>query len=125
MRVMVVGGGGREHAIAWKLSMSPGVQKIYVAPGNGGTELIGQNIDLDVTEVVPLADLARRLDVGLVVVGPELPLALGIVDELRQLGVPAFGPTRMAAQIEASKAFAKDLMRRHGIPTAPLRSSPT
>ncbi|GBC84484.1 Phosphoribosylamine--glycine ligase [bacterium HR11] len=120
MRVMVVGGGGREHAIAWKLSMSPGVQKIYVAPGNGGTELIGQNIDLDVTEVVPLADLARRLDVRLVVVGPELPLALGIVDEMRSLGVPVFGPTRMAAQVETSKAFAKDLMRRHGIPTAPF-----
>lgn len=120
MRVMVVGGGGREHALAWKLSTSPGVQKIYVAPGNGGTELVGQNVDLDVTEIVPLADLARQLGVHLVVVGPELPLALGIVDELRNLGVPAFGPTRTAAQVETSKAFAKDLMRRHGIPTAPF-----
>ncbi|MCS7312971.1 MAG: phosphoribosylamine--glycine ligase, partial [Acidobacteria bacterium] len=120
MRVMIIGSGGREHAIAWKLSTSPGVQKIYVAPGNGGTGLIGQNIDLDVTEVVPLADLARRLDVSLVVVGPELPLALGIVDELRSLGVPVLGPTRMAAQVETSKAFAKDLMRRYAIPTAPF-----
>ncbi len=118
MRVMVVGSGGREHALAWKLAQSDNVRKIFIAPGNGGTARIGQNLELAVTEIVPLAEMAHRLNIDIVVIGPELPLALGIVDELTQLGVPAFGPTRLAAQIEASKAFAKEFMARHGIPTA-------
>ena len=118
MKVLVVGRGGREHAIAWKLALSPNVERVYIAPGNGGTSLIGENIDIDTIEIVRLSEFARDIGVGLVVVGPELPLALGLADELKSLGVPAFGPTRLAAQIEASKAFAKEFMSRHDIPTA-------
>ncbi len=115
---MVVGSGGREHALTWKLFESPNVDKIYIAPGNGGTEGLGTNVDIDVTEIVNLADFAASVKVDLVVVGPELPLALGLVDEMLNYGVPAFGPMKNASMIESSKVFAKEFMSRNGIPTA-------
>lgn len=116
MRVLVVGSGGREHAITWALTRSSQVREIAVAPGNAGTEDIARN--LDVTDIPGLVYFATRQQLDLVVVGPEEPLANGLVDALQAEGIPAFGPTQAAAQIEASKAFAKAFMQQHGIPTA-------
>jgi len=118
MKVLVIGGGGREHALAWKLAQSPKVQMVYVAPGNGGTALDLRLKNVPITDVKALADYAQAEKIGLTVVGPEAPLAAGVVDEFRSRGLRIFGPTRAAAQLESSKAFAKDFMRRHGIPTA-------
>lgn len=118
MNVLVIGGGGREHALAWKLAQSPKVQMVYVAPGNGGTALDVRLRNVPITDVKALADYAQAEKIGLTVVGPEAPLAAGVVDEFRARGLRVFGPTRAAAQLESSKAFAKDFMRRHGIPTA-------
>lgn len=119
--VLVVGRGGREHAIAWKLAQSPRVTRISVAPGNGGTEAIpiAQNLDIDATDVVSLLDFAETSPVDMTIVGPEEPLAGGLVDQFDAVGLPIFGPPRRAAMIEVSKSFAKDLMLQHGIPTAP------
>jgi len=118
MKVLVIGGGGREHAMAWKLAQSPKVQMVYVAPGNGGTatDIRLQNIAID--DVVALREWAMENKIGLTVVGPEVPLAAGVVDEFRAHGQRIFGPTKAAAQLESSKAFSKAFMRRHGIPTA-------
>ena len=118
MKLLVVGSGGREHALAWKLAQSPRVQKVYVAPGNGGTaaEPGVQNVPL--TEFAALIAFAKRERIQLTVVGPEAPLAAGIVDAFRAAGLRIFGPTRTAAQLESSKEFAKKFMVRHGIPTA-------
>jgi phosphoribosylamine--glycine ligase len=118
MKLLVIGSGGREHALAWKLSQSPRVQKVYVAPGNGGTagEPDAQNVPL--FEIAELVDFARREGIQLTVVGPEAPLAAGVVDAFREAGLKIFGPTRAAAQLEGSKDFAKRFMARHGIPTA-------
>jgi phosphoribosylamine--glycine ligase len=118
MKVLVIGGGGREHAIAWKLSQSPKVSKTFVAPGNGGTALDPRLQNVPITDVKALADFAVAEKVALTVVGPEAPLSAGVVDEFRARGLRIFGPTRAAAQLESSKAFAKDFMKRHGIPTA-------
>ena len=118
MKVLVIGGGGREHALAWKLAQSPRVQMVYVAPGNGGTALDLRLKNVPITDVKALADYAQAEKIGLTVVGPEAPLAAGVVDEFRARGLRIFGPTRAAAQLESSKAFAKDFMKRHGIPTA-------
>ncbi|MBM3389456.1 MAG: phosphoribosylamine--glycine ligase [Betaproteobacteria bacterium] len=121
MNILVIGGGGREHALAWKLSLSPKAQKVFVAPGNGGTALDVNltNIPYNgVTDVPALADFALANKVELTVVGPEAPLAAGVVDEFRRRGLRIFGPTQAAAQLESSKAFAKAFMKRHGIPTA-------
>jgi phosphoribosylamine--glycine ligase len=118
MRVLVVGSGGREHALAWKLASSPKVQTVYVAPGNGGTAGEPGVRNVPITDPYALADFAAEEKVGLTVVGPEAPLAAGIVDLFRARGLRIFGPTRAAAQLESSKAFAKDFMQRHGIPTA-------
>lgn len=118
MKVLVIGSGGREHALAWKLSQSPKVQSVYVAPGNGGTELSEHLHSLAITDVKELADFAQSEKIALTVVGPEGPLAAGVVDEFRSRGLRIFGPTRAAAQLESSKAFAKDFMKRHAIPTA-------
>jgi len=118
MKVLVIGAGGREHALAWKLAQSPRVQTVYVAPGNGGTAAEPGLRNVPLAEPAALADFARAEQVGLTVVGPEAPLAAGVVDLFRSRGLRIFGPTRAAAQLESSKAFAKDFMRRHGIPTA-------
>src|SRR6218665_995709 len=118
MKVLVIGSGGREHALAWKLAQSPKVQTVYVAPGNGGTALDEHLRNIAIPEVKALADFAESEKIGLTVVGPEAPLAAGVVDEFRARGLRIFGPTKAAAQLESSKAFAKDFMRRHEIPTA-------
>jgi phosphoribosylamine--glycine ligase len=118
MKVLVIGNGAREHALAWKLAQSPKVQKVFVAPGNGGTALEPALTNLAITDLVALADFAAHERIGLTVVGPEAPLAAGVVDLFRSRGLRIFGPTRGAAQLESSKAFAKDFMVRHGIPTA-------
>jgi phosphoribosylamine--glycine ligase len=121
LNVLVVGNGGREHALAWKLKQSPTVAQVFVAPGNGGTARDAQLVSLpqlSATDVVGVRTWAQANGIGLVVVGPEAPLAAGLVDELRAHGVPVFGPTQAAAQLESSKAFSKAFMARHGIPTA-------
>ena len=118
MKVLVIGGGGREHAIAWKLSESPKVTHVYVAPGNGGTALSPHLENIAITDVRALREWAQANKIGLTVVGPEAPLAAGVVDEFRAHGLRIFGPTKAAAQLESSKAFSKAFMRRHGIPTA-------
>ena len=118
MKVLVIGGGGREHALAWKLVQSARVQTVYVAPGNGGTAHEPGLRNVALTDPAALADFAAAEQVGLTVVGPEAPLAAGVVDLFRARGLRIFGPTRAAAQLESSKAFAKAFMQRHGIPTA-------
>jgi len=118
MKVLVVGSGGREHALAWKLAQSPKVQVVYVAPGNGGTALDKRLQNVPITDPEVLAAFAEREGVQFTVVGPEAPLAAGIVDVFRARGLRIFGPTRAAAQLESSKDFAKAFMERHGIPTA-------
>ena len=118
MKVMVVGGGAREHTLTWKLSRSKKVKEIYVAPGNAGTAQIAINLDISPTNLDALARAAKDNKVDLVVVGPESPLAAGIVDKLQSLGIPAFGPTKEGALIESSKVFAKRLMHKYGIPCA-------
>ncbi len=118
MKVLVVGSGGREHALAWKLAQSPKVQVVYVAPGNGGTALDKRLQNVPVTDPAALAEFARQESVHFTVVGPEAPLAAGIVDVFRAQGLRIFGPSRAAAQLESSKDFAKAFMHRHQIPTA-------
>ena len=118
MNVLVIGGGGREHALAWKLAQSSKVQTIYVAPGNGGTALDGRLENVNITDVHELRAWAIDNKIALTVVGPEAPLAAGVVDEFRKYGLRVFGPTQAAAQLESSKAFSKAFMKRHSIPTA-------
>mgnify|MGYP000409095100 CR=1 FL=1 len=122
MKVLVVGGGGREHALAWKLAQSPKVQAVYVAPGNGGTALDTRLENINITDVQALRAWAITEKIALTVVGPEQPLAAGIVDEFRAHGLKVFGPTKAAAQLESSKAFSKAFMKRHGIPTADYKT---
>jgi len=118
MKLLVVGSGGREHALAWKLAQSPRVQVVYVAPGNGGTAQDERLCNVDITDPAALADFAEKEQVTLTVVGPEGPLAAGIVNLFRSRGLKIFGPTKEAAQLESSKDFAKAFMQRHAIPTA-------
>ena len=118
MKVLVIGGGGREHALAWKLAQSPKVQQVYVAPGNGGTARDKNLVNVPISDVAELRAWALREQIALTVVGPEAPLAAGVVDEFRAHGLRIFGPTRAAAQLESSKAFSKAFMARHQIPTA-------
>jgi phosphoribosylamine--glycine ligase len=118
MKLLVVGSGGREHALAWRLAQTPGLQKIYVAPGNAGTATEPELENLPITDIQALADFAEREKIHLTVVGPEAPLAAGIVDVFRARGLRIFGPSKEAAQLESSKDFAKRFMARHGIPTA-------
>jgi phosphoribosylamine--glycine ligase len=118
MNVLVIGGGGREHALAWKLAQSSKAQQVFVAPGNGGTARDARLTNLAITDPVALADFAQANKIGLTVVGPEAPLSAGVVDVFRARKLRIFGPTQAAAQLESSKAFAKDFMARHGIPTA-------
>ncbi len=118
MKLLVIGGGGREHALAWKLLQSPRVFKVFVAPGNAGVALEDGLENLPITAIPDLAEFARKEGISYTVVGPEVPLAAGIVDAFRAAGLKIFGPTRKAAQLEASKDFSKAFMQRHGIPTA-------
>jgi len=118
MKVLVLGSGGREHAMVWKLRQSPRISKLYCAPGNGGIAADAECLAADVKSIDSLVQLANRLNPDLTVVGPELPLTLGIVDEFQKRGWPVFGPTRSAARLESSKSFAKEFMQRHHIPTA-------
>ena len=118
MKILVIGSGGREHALAWKLAQSPKVSAVYVAPGNAGTAAEPKLHNLALSAHSDLMDFCRRERIAFTLVGPEAPLAAGIVDDFRAAGLPIFGPTRAAAQLESSKDFAKAFMRRHGIPTA-------
>jgi phosphoribosylamine--glycine ligase len=118
MKALVIGGGGREHALAWKLAQSPRLARIFVAPGNAGTARDRRLQNIPVTDPQPLADFAEQERIGLTVVGPEAPLAAGVVDVFRARGLRIFGPTKAAAQLESSKDFAKAFMQRHDIPTA-------
>ncbi len=118
MKVLVVGGGGREHALVWKIAQSPLVERIFCAPGNPGTAQLATNVPIKVEEIDKLLGFAKGEGIDLTVVGPELPLSLGISDLFREYGLKVFGPSRSAARIEASKAFSKDLMKKYNIPTA-------
>lgn len=122
MKLLVVGGGGREHALAWKLSQSPRVSKVFVAPGNAGTALTPGVVNFPSSSIPVLLEFAQRERIALTVVGPETPLAAGIVDAFRARGLKIFGPTQSAARLESSKEFAKEFMLRNGIPTAAYRS---
>ncbi len=118
MNVLLIGSGGREHALAWKIAQSPHLTHLYIAPGNAGTAIHGENVALDSNNHAAVSAFCRAKDVSLVIVGPEAPLAAGLADALRQAGIRVFGPEKAAAQIEASKSFAKQFMARHNIPTA-------
>ena len=118
MKVLVVGNGAREHAIVWKLSQSPKVKELYTAPGNAGTARISQNLDIAATDIKSLAKAVQQKNLDLVVVGPEVPLAEGIVDHFESLGIPIFGASKLAAEIESSKVFSKALMQKYNIPCA-------
>ena len=120
MKVLLVGGGGREHAIAWKLAQSPMLEELLIAPGNPGTAKHGRNVPVKATDIPELLALAKRERVDLVFVGPEQPIALGITNRFAQAGVPVFAPRAECAQLEASKVWAKSFMKRHRIPTAPF-----
>ncbi len=117
MRVLVVGQGGREHAICWKLKQSPQVTEIFAAPGNAGIAQVADCVQIGVADIIELADFADKLRIDLTIVGPELPLTLGIVDEFQKRGLTIFGPTRLAAELEGSKVFSKEFMRKYKIPT--------
>ncbi|MFO1302337.1 MAG: phosphoribosylamine--glycine ligase [Burkholderiales bacterium] len=122
MNILVIGGGGREHALAWKIAQSPRVARVYVAPGNAGTARDEALVNVPITQISELVDFARNSDIALTVVGPEAPLAAGVVDAFREADLAIFGPTRAAAQLESSKDFAKAFMQRHGLPTAQYRT---
>lgn len=124
MNVLIIGSGGREHALAWKAAQSPQVKKVFVAPGNAGTALENniENVAIDILDFAKLADFAQNNDVGLTIVGPEVPLVAGVVDYFTERNLPCFGPTKGAAQLEGSKAFTKDFLARHNIPTAEYRN---
>ncbi|MHB8640933.1 MAG: phosphoribosylamine--glycine ligase [Candidatus Acidiferrales bacterium] len=118
MKILIIGGGGREHALAWKLRQSPSVQHVWAAPGSDGIAQDAECVAADLSDVTALAEIAARLKPDLTIVGPEQPLVLGVADEFSKRGLPIIGPSRDAAQLEGSKVFAKEFMRRHGIPTA-------
>ncbi|MFL9608506.1 phosphoribosylamine--glycine ligase [Methylobacillus sp. Pita2] len=118
MKVLVIGGGGREHALAWKLAQSERISRVFVAPGNAGTALDPDMVNVPITKVAELVEFAQKEQIGLTVVGPEAPLSQGVVDAFRAAGLKIFGPTQAAAQLESSKDFAKAFMIRHNIPTA-------
>ncbi len=118
MKLLIVGGGGREHALAWKLQQSPQVETIFCAPGNAGTEALGQNVPISPNESAKLVHFARENEIDLTVIGPDDPLAAGLVDDFQKAGLRIFGPSKSAARLESSKVFAKQLMRCAGVPTA-------
>jgi phosphoribosylamine--glycine ligase len=118
MKVLIVGGGGREHALAWKISQSPRVKKIFCGPGNAGIAQLAECVDIQESNIPAMIDLVRREKIDLTVVGPEIPLVAGLVDALEKEGYPVFGPRQRAAEIEGSKVLAKEIMQKYGIPTA-------
>ena len=118
MKVLLIGSGGREHALAWKLIQSPLVSDLTCAPGNAGIAQIAEVVDIAADDIIGILGLVQRGSYEFVVVGPEQPLALGLVDMLEELKVPVFGPTQAAAQLESSKSFTKDFCKRYDIPTA-------
>ncbi|MDE2485503.1 MAG: phosphoribosylamine--glycine ligase, partial [candidate division NC10 bacterium] len=122
MQVLVIGSGGREHALAWKIAQSPKVTKVWAAPGNAGMSEVAERVDISTSDIRLLADFAERQRIDLTVVGPELPLTLGIVDEFERRGLRIFGPRKDAAIIEESKVFAKSFMKKHHIPTGFFQS---
>lgn len=122
MNILVVGSGGREHALAWKLAQSPRADRVWVAPGNAGTQLDAENVDLGIDDFEQIVQFAKQNAVGLTVVGPEAPLAGGLINALDEEGIPAFGPSKDAAQLEASKVFCKQILRRADVPTAEHRA---
>src|SRR5438067_1712160 len=121
MKVLVIGKGGREHALVWKLAQSPRVERVYCAPGNAGTSLDGVNVPIEGNDFDPFVRFARKEAIGLTVVGPEEPLALGIVEAFQKATLRIFGPSKGAARLEASKVFAKQIMRHADVPTAEFR----
>ncbi len=121
MKILVVGSGGREHTLVWKLRQSRLVKKVYAAPGNAGISLIGNSVSINADNISALVNFAERHQIDMTVVGPELPLTLGIVDEFEKRGLKIFGPSKAAAEVEGSKAFAKEFMRKYHIPTAPFQ----
>ncbi|UUM30446.1 phosphoribosylamine--glycine ligase [Vibrio japonicus] len=120
MRVLIIGSGGREHALGWKVAQNPNVETVFIAPGNAGTALEAklENVNIDVEDIKGLVEFAQEKAIELTIVGPEAPLVIGVVDAFRAAGLPIFGPTEAAAQLEGSKAFTKDFLARHNIPTA-------
>ena len=122
MRVLVIGGGGREHALVWKINQSPKVNEIFCAPGNTGTAEIAQNVPIPADQIDQLLEFALEKEIGLTVVGPEQPLVMGIVDRFQEKGLRIFGPTARAAELEGSKAFSKDIMKKYGLPTAEYKT---
>jgi phosphoribosylamine--glycine ligase len=122
MKILVVGAGGREHALAWKIAQSPAVSRIYVAPGNAGTEELAENVPIGADDLDGLASFARAKRIDLTVVGPEVPLVLGIADRFRERGLRVFGPSSRAARLEGSKEFAKQIMKKYGVPTPRYRA---
>ncbi|MCG8585172.1 MAG: phosphoribosylamine--glycine ligase, partial [Pirellulales bacterium] len=122
MNVLIVGGGGREHALAWKISQSPDVRQVFVAPGNAGTASEAENVDIADNDIDRLVRFAKSNEIGLTVVGPEVPLCDGIVDAFSDEGLRVFGPTREAAELEGSKVFCKKVLRHADIPTAEFRT---
>ncbi len=121
MNILVVGSGGREHALAWKIAQSPRAERVFVAPGNAGTALDAENVDIPATDVPRLLDFARQNKIDFTVIGPEAALAAGIVDAFQDAGLRAFGPSRIAAELETSKVFCKNLLRHADVPTADYR----
>jgi phosphoribosylamine--glycine ligase len=122
VRILIIGSGGREHALTWKLKQSSGVDRIFCAPGNAGTAQLAENVAIGASDLAALVRFAKQNHIDLTVVGPDDPLALGIVDLFTAQGLRAFGPTKTAARLESSKIFAKELMRKEGIPTARART---
>ncbi len=122
MNILLLGSGGREHALAVALAASPRCDELYIAPGNGGTAAVGENVSLDAEDPAAVADFARETGCGLVVIGPEAPLVVGVADAVRTVGIPCFGPGAEGAQVEGSKKFSKELMERAGVPTAAYAS---
>ena len=122
MKVLVIGNGGREHALAWKISQSPRVTEVYVAPGNAGTAIDATNVPIPVTDQEGLLEFAKANSIDLTVVGPEAPLVDGLVDQFEQHGLKVFGPSKAAAELEGSKVFCKNLLHTANIPTATYQS---
>ncbi|MBN1784053.1 MAG: phosphoribosylamine--glycine ligase, partial [Alphaproteobacteria bacterium] len=120
MKILLIGSGGREHALAWAIKKSKKVKKLYCAPGNGGISSIAECVDIKTTDIEGLLEFAKSKKIDLTVVGPEAPLVAGIVDVFEKAGLKIFGPSKVAAQLEGSKVFAKEFMHEYNIPTAPF-----